>query len=169
MRAAAVLAGAALCLAAAAGTAWGDGPHVVLQASGGPYEVTVFGAPAPLTAGPAVFSVLVEDRASQTAVSDASVRGWLRANSGGPAFPILFKAGRGAGLLESQVTLPSAGSYRMSLTVTPRSGPPVEVTGVLVVEANHRRGLVVLWGVGAPVLVAFFFLVNQAAKQRQTI
>jgi hypothetical protein len=155
-----------LAASLSATVARGDGPHVVLHESAGPYEVTVFAAPAPLVVGPVLFSVLVENSDGGAQVGDARVHGWLRGVNGGEVTPLVFRSEAGGGLPVSEVKLASPGSYRVELAVTRGGAPPATVTGEIGVGANHSRGFALGVGVGLPLLCAALFLLNQAAKQR---
>ena len=65
---------AIIALFAAASLAFADGGVVIGEKAGDGLRITVFAQPVPLYAGPADFSVLVQDVASQQPVMDADVR-----------------------------------------------------------------------------------------------
>jgi hypothetical protein len=66
----------------AAGLAAADGGRVRLTQNAGPFTITVFTAPEPLTSGPADLSVLVQDGGDGRVLLDAAVVLELRAPGG---------------------------------------------------------------------------------------
>lgn len=60
-------------LMALTGAVWADGGSVLFQQRQGNYDVTVFGLPSPLRAGPVDISVLIQDVTTKEPVLDASV------------------------------------------------------------------------------------------------
>lgn len=64
---------ALLLLLATATLAFADGGSVIFQREEGDFQVTVFGLPTPLRAGPVDLSVLIQDKQTREPVMDAQV------------------------------------------------------------------------------------------------
>jgi hypothetical protein len=141
-----------------AASALADGGRVRLHQDAGPFRVTVFTAPEPLTAGPADISVLVQDRASGETLLDARVAIALRAP--GASQPRIIAAARGSNRLfqSAAVELAAPGAWDLTVTVG-RSGAIGRVSCVLPVGPPDSR-FVAIWPYLAlpPVGVALYAL-----------
>ena len=115
---------ALLCAAAAAA----DGGRVRVHQDSGPFTVTVFTAPEPLTAGPAEITVLVQERGSGAVLRDARVEIELRSPAMGP--PRIFAASAGTNRLfrVAVVELAPAGDWGLAVVVR-RAGATGRVSG----------------------------------------
>ena len=95
-----------------------DGDVVRLQGISGPFQVTVFGEPGSLAAGPTDLAVLVQDRNSGAVVLDADVD--LAVQSAGGA-PVVVRATRQQStnklLKAATIDLPAAGASDMRVSV----------------------------------------------------
>ena len=147
--------------------AWGDGPHVAFHGTEGAYTVTLFSAPDPLVAGPAEFSLLVQNASDGALAAAGGAKGRL-ALSGSPAIAFAFAPGGGgnAQMAGATVQLPQSGSYALQLDLSEPPGVVVHFAGVLPVEPNHGKRNTVLWAVFVPPMIVFLFLANQYGKQR---
>lgn len=144
-----------------------DGGRVRGRQEAGPFTVTVFTAPEPLTAGPADVSVLVQDRASGEVLLDARVE--VRLTAPGARESRTFVAGPGTNRLlkSAAVFLPNAGLWAFEVVVR-RAADAAAVSGTMPVEAPAPR-LVAIWPFVAapPVAVALFALGVRSRRRRR--
>ncbi len=146
-------------------TALADGGHIALHATSGSVTITVFTSPEPLVTGPADFSVLVQDAASDEPLAGARVQGTLTTQQ--RRVPIGFA--RSGGLMAAAVRLPEAGSYRLDLSVESPGTPTAVFSTTLMVEASHERRTTVIVALVFPLVVIGLFLVNQQLKAHRRV
>lgn len=143
-----------------------DGGRVRLRQDAGPFALTVFTAPEPLTAGPADVSVLVQDRADGRALLDADVEIRLRAPGVESARNYAATAGTNRILKAIATDLPTPGNWRFEVVVR-RAGQTATITGVLPVEPPASR-LSAIWPfLAAPPLAIVLFALHQARPRRR--
>lgn len=110
----------ALVLLAAAQFAQADGGRLRLHENAGPFVVTLFTTPDPLTAGPADFSVAVERGATQGLVQDADVTLILTPagdSSGRMVLTTSHAAATSRFLQAANFSLPHAGPWLVTVIV----------------------------------------------------
>jgi hypothetical protein len=133
-----------------------DGGAVQLREESGPFAITVFASPAPLRAGPADLSVLVQDRESLRAVLDAGVT--LHLSHGDSEFTLNATHGQAQNklLYATVVNLPEAGEWKYSVTVEHGSARTA-VSGSATVAAT-QAGMSTHWvAIGiAPLCILIF-------------
>jgi hypothetical protein len=127
----------------AAGSAAADGGRVRLTQNAGPFTVTVFTAPEPLTSGPADISVLVQDRGDGRVLLDAAVVLELRAPGGSAPRRIPARVGTNRLLKVCLVRLESEGAWDAAVVVR-RAGSEARVSLSLPVAAAPSR-LAAVW------------------------
>ncbi|HEV8039349.1 MAG TPA: hypothetical protein VGP62_10845 [Bryobacteraceae bacterium] len=98
--------------------AWADGGAVQLREEAGPFVITVFTAPAPLSAGPVDISLLLQNRNGLEPVLDASVSLILRDPSGAeiPA-RLTREQAQNKLLYAAPVTLAKSGKWQLDITI----------------------------------------------------
>jgi len=95
-----------------------DGDVVRLQAVSGPFQVSVFGEPGSLAAGPADLAVLVQDRNSGEVILDADVDLAVQSAGGAPTVVRATHAQSTNKLLEAAtIDLPAAGAADLRVSV----------------------------------------------------
>ena len=116
---------------------------VQLMKQAGPFIVTVFTEPTPLTAGPVEISVMVQDRDSQRPVLDAQVKVLLQ-QRGGDALPISAEANRENGanrlMYTALLDLPNPGIRELHVTVQ-HGAVSFSVAGEVTVEPDRTAPL----------------------------
>ena len=154
---------AAGLLAAAIGL--GDGGRVRLRQDAGPFAITVFSAPDPLTAGPADLSVLVQEVSTGAVILDAAVE--LRFRFPGEPSPRTMAAVGGTNrLLESAVVeLDTPGDWSLEVSVR-RGSEAVVVSCVLPVGPRASRAARVWPYVAAPPLLVTLFAATRRRGRR---
>ncbi len=119
--------------------AHGDGGLLRLSARSGPYQVTVFTSPTPLRAGPADFSVLLQDATTRAVLPDARIVFRTTSAKGTRATVDHVATSRATTnrlLKAAQFELPSPGTWRVDVLVDGRLGRsdvgfPVEVSAAM--------------------------------------
>ncbi len=95
-----------------------DGDVVRFQGASGPFQISVFGEPGSLAAGPNDFAVLVQNRASGSVVLDADVDLAVLSAGGGPTTARATRAQSTNKLLEAAtVDLPAAGPWNLRVSI----------------------------------------------------
>ena len=158
------LLGAALAVLCASAATADDG-RVRLHRDAGPFTVTVFTAPEPLTAGPADVSVLVQDRVSGEALFDARVE--IELHPPGAVRGRITAAVPGANRLfqAAVVELATPGDWGLGVAVS-RAGATGQVSCVLPVGAPASR-LPAIWPfLAAPPLGVALYAIGGALRRR---
>jgi hypothetical protein len=112
-------------IAAAAPRARADGGQVQYSGTAGPYRVTVFTQPVPLRAGPADFSVLVQDPRTGDVLLDGSVRiDVVALDPPGATIPVMPSRAAATNKLlrAAMVHLPAGGKYHALVVVAAARG-----------------------------------------------
>ncbi len=141
-----------------------DGGRLRFSKPAGPFLVTLFTMPEPLTPGPADFSVMVQDSATGHVLSDAAIQmHW----TGPDGRVIEANALRGTAvnklLSAANVSLPSSGTWHLEIDI--QQGSRVgECGSTIIVEPGSRvAGLVWTFAL-LPVLACLLFVLNQRQK-----
>ncbi len=162
MRRAALLA-AGLLVAAVAPA---DGGRQRLRRDAGPFTITVFTLPEPLTVGPADVSVLVQERESGRVVLDAAVAVRVRP-PGGPAWRGIEAGVAGNRLFRAAtVDLAVPGDWDLEIAVR-RNGETAAVSATLPVGPPASRAARIWPYVAAPPLAIALFAAGQALQRRR--
>ena len=143
-----------------------DGGRVRLRQDAGPFAITVFTAPDPLTAGPADVSVMVQSREEGAVLLDAEVE--VRLTAPGSAEARRYRAGPGVNRLMkvTAVALPLAGRWRLEVVVR-RAADTATVSGTLSVEPPVSR-LEGIWPfLAAPPFAIVLFALRQTRSRRR--
>jgi hypothetical protein len=156
---------AVLILAQAA--AFADGGTVQLRKEAGAFVITVFTSPAPLCAGPADISLLLQNRNGLEPVLDADVSLSLRAVSGAEvrARPTRAQA-QNKLLYAAPVTLTESGKWQVAGTVL-RNGERTDVMGVIDVAPNRAMAASYWAYLAFPPLMITAFLVREGLIRRK--
>ena len=159
-----VLAGL-LCLVCAR-TALADGGRLRFREPAGPFVVTLFTTPDPLTTGRADFSVAVERAGEPGLVQDAQVE-LILTRENGPGGTLVLHASHAAAtsrwLQAVNFSLPQAGLWRVAVRV--RQGAETgDCSGE--VQVRGARAQPWIWDVLPVPLAGLFLLVHQNRKRK---
>ncbi|HEX4074822.1 MAG TPA: cytochrome c oxidase assembly protein [Candidatus Acidoferrales bacterium] len=140
-----------------------DGDVVRLAGASGPFQVSVFGDPGALSAGPADLAVLVQDRNSGSVILDADDD---LAVQSGPAPPVIVHATRAQStnkLLEAAtVHVPSAGLWNLRVSIREGSSQGAlaasQDAAPPVAESGFSWGYAVGLAAGAGLIVLYLVL-----------
>ena len=144
--------------------AFGDGGRLRFSRAAGPFLVTLFTTPEPLTPGPADFSVMVQDAKTGDILSDAHVSLQLTSAQGkvmnadtshGIATNRLLQA--------AQFDIPSSGNWSMRLTLQ-QGTRSASLDADMPVQAGSRKALLVWTFAALPVLALLLFVLHQRQK-----
>lgn len=145
-----------------------DGGVVIISEQSGPFIVTVFASPSPLTTGLADISVMVQDRTNQQQVLDATVTVKLfREDGSAVVSPALREQSQNRLLYAATMDVPESGSWHVLVTVS--RGENTATVSSLIEVAEPWPPLVAYWRflVIPPVAVALF-LANQYLRRRRS-
>jgi hypothetical protein len=156
---------AALLLFACVQAAFADGGRIRFREPAGPFVVTLFTTPDPLTLGPADFSVAVERVGAPGLVEDAQVQ-FILTPADHHGSRLVLDASRAAAtskwLQAANFRLPAQGLWRVTVVV--RRGQQVgQCSGAVRVRAAGTRNLV--WDVLPVPLLGLSFLLHQWRKR----
>jgi hypothetical protein len=144
---------------------------VCVSRPAGPFVLTVFTAPTPLSVGRADVSVMVQDRSSLAPVLDARVALKLTFAAGGRE-PLRVEATRAHAtnrlLYAATVTLPAAGEWRLRARAQGQ-GTRGEVACRLPVGAGGPRVLPYWPWLALPPLAVALYLLNDHLARRQRL
>ena len=150
----------------ACSAAFADGGHLRFSQAAGPFQVTLFTAPEPLTPGPADFSVMVQDGTSNQVLQDADIEITL---TGPDARVVVAQARAGLAtnklLQAANVTLPVVGAWHVSVQVK-QGGRVGSCDGDVVVGAGSRKSSLVWIFSLLPVFATMLFVLNQKQKNK---
>jgi len=154
----------------AAAVLFADGGTLLFRKPAGSFVVTAFSEPAPMRAGKADLSVMVEKTGDQSTVLDADVKLRLKKTEAGSIVEIVVPATHGHAtnklLYAASLTLPSTGMWRMTVDVREK-GEEASAAGDLDVLPAEPP-LMAHWPLFAVVpLMILFFLLNQWLKSRR--
>lgn len=156
-----------VCVAvfACARPAFADGGRLRFREPAGPFVVTLFTAPDPLSAGRADFSVAVERAGMAGLVEDAHVDLLLTPLQGRDK-PLVLHATHAQAtskwLQAANFSLPARGIWRVTVVVR-RGGEMGQCSGQVQVNAPRAKDLT--WDIFPVPLVALFFVLHQWRKQ----
>jgi len=149
-------------------TAFADGGTVQLRKEAGALVITVFGSPAPLSAGPVDISLLVQNRNGLEPVLDANVSLLLRADASGTeiqARPTREQA-QNKLLYAAPVTLAESGKWQLAITIL-RNGERTEATGAIDVSSAPEMAASYWSYIAFPPLVIVVFVVREWLLRRR--
>jgi hypothetical protein len=149
---------AGLALLLCAGAASADGGRLRLRQDAGPFTVSVFTAPEPLTAGAADVSVLVQDRSNADVLLDAEVEIVLAAPGNASERSVPARPGSNRLFQSATVRLTAPGDWRFGVVVR-RGAETARIAGTFRVEPAPPAWTGV-WPflIGPPLGVALFGL-----------
>lgn len=157
---------AALILAQA--TAFADGGTVQLRKEAGPFVVTVFTSPAPLSAGPVDISVLLQKRNGLEPVLDADVSILLRSDASGADIrtrPTRQQA-QNKLLYAAPVTLEEPGKWQLAVTIL-RNGERTDATGTIEVAPAPEMAASYWSYIAFPPLIVALFVARERLIRRK--
>ncbi len=150
-----------------AGHAWADGGRLQFRKAAGPFMVTLFTTPDPLTPGRADFSVVVERAGVQGIVSDADVTFVLTPVNGTRA-PITLDATHGQAttrfLQAANFSLPRQGLWNIAIHVE-RGTESGVCSGEFRVQPPNLITNEVAWQIAVVPLMMLLFLLHQWRKR----
>jgi hypothetical protein len=158
---------AAVMLAQAA--AFADGGTVQLRKEAGGLVITVFTSPAPLSAGPADISLLLQNRNGLEPVLDANVSLVLRAEDSDVelrAHPTREQA-RNKLLYAAPVMLSNPGKWRLAVTVE-RNGEQTGAVGIVEVAPAPDMALSYSGYIAFPSVMIALFVVRERLIRRKS-
>lgn len=150
------------------GRAFADGGRLQFRKPAGPFTVTLFTTPDPLTRGRADFSVAIE-RADTTGLLESAQVTYILTNQNNPAQRIVLHASRSQAtsrfLQAANFTLPAAGLW--SIRVIVRDGDQVgQCSGQFRVRKQDLATSERAWQIAfVPIMVLLFFLHQWRKKE----
>jgi len=150
------------------GHAFADGGRLRFSSVSGPFLITLFSTPEPLTPGPIDLSVMVQDARSGDVLSDAHVGiDLLQQNGDGSTIHAEATHGMAVNKLlqAADIEIPASGSWRMRITVHQGSRSTVLDTAIPVEPGSRKTKLVWIFG-SLPVLALVLFTLHQLQKSQ---
>jgi hypothetical protein len=148
-----------------------DGGTVQMRKEAGPFLITVFTSPAPLSAGPADISVLLQNLDGLAPVLDARVSVLLRREASSTEIKAhaTREQAQNKLLYAALVTLPESGKWRLSVT-TLHNALRTEIGGEIGVTQSHVMAGS-YWGYIAlpPVIIAVFVIREWLIRRKPTL
>jgi hypothetical protein len=157
-------------LIAAPSLLWADGGTLILHERSGALNISVFAAPSPLRAGPADFSLLIQNAETQDVLLDGEVE--LNLSKAGAedirATPTPGKATNRL-LYAATVSIPEAGEWKLALRC--RVGGQETKLGGSIAILPPEPPLLTYWPyfLLVPVAVCLFFLNQVLKRKRQSV
>jgi hypothetical protein len=149
-------------------TAFADGGTVQLRKEAGALVITVFTSPAPLSAGPADISLLLQNRNGLEPVLDANVSLILRSAASGAE--IRAQATREHAqnklLYAGLVTLAEPGKWQLAVTIL-RNGERTDATGTIDVAPAPEMAASYWSYIAFPPLMIVAFVVRERLIRRR--
>jgi hypothetical protein len=145
-----------------------DGGAVQLRKEVGPFVITVFTAPAPLSAGPVDISLLLQNRNGLEPVLDASVSLILRSEASGAeieARPTRERA-QNKLLYAAPVTLAESGKWQLDVIIL-RNGVRTEATGIIDAAPAFEMASSYWSYIAFPPLMIVLFVVRERLIRRK--
>jgi hypothetical protein len=145
-----------------------DGGSVQLRREAGPFVITVFTSPAPLSAGPVDISLLLRNRDGLEPVLDADVSVLLRGNASSieiRARPTREQA-KNKLLYAAPVTLAESGQWQLAVTIL-RNGERTEATGTIDVAPAPEMAASYWSYIAFPPLMITAFVVREQLIRRK--
>ena len=156
-----------LVIILARATALADGGTVQLREDAGPFVITVFTSPAPLSAGPADISLLLQNRNGLEPVLDATVSLILRDPSGAEIRARLTREQAQNKLLyAAPATLANPGKWRLDITIL-KDGQRTGATGTIDVAPAPEMAASYWSYVAFPPIMIVAFLVRERLIRRK--
>jgi hypothetical protein len=148
-------------------TAFADGGTVQLRKEAGPFVITVFTSPAPLSTGPVDISLLLQNRNGLEPVLDASVSLVLCEPSGAEIRARLTREQAQNKLLyAAPVTFAKSGQWQLEITIL-RDGEPTGATGTIDVAPAPEMAASYWPYIAFPPLMIVAFVVRERLIQRK--
>jgi len=143
-----------------------DGDVVRMEGASGPFQITVFGEPGSLAAGPADWAVLVQDRNSGAVILDADVDLAVQSAGGAPTVVRATHAQSTNKLLEAAtIDLPPAESSALRVSVRRGSDAGAVATTLDVASPAAESGF--SWGyLIALAIGAALFILHQVLRSK---
>ena len=153
-----------LMLPAISAAAHADGGRLRFSKPAGPFLVTLFTTPEPLTPGPTDFSVMIQDVKSGDILSDAAVAMKLTSDQGAT---IDASASHGIAtnrlLQAAEFNIPSSGNWHLHLDV--RQGTLTSsVDADISVQTGSRKAVLAWIFALLPLLAVLLFILHQRQK-----
>ena len=156
-----------LAIILARATALADGGTVQLREDAGPFVITVFTSPAPLSAGPADISLLLQNRNGLEPVLDANVSLVLRDPSGAEIRARLTREQAQNKLLyAAPATLANPGKWRLDITIL-KDGQRTGAKGTIDVAPAPEMAASYWSYVAFPPIMIVAFLVRERLIRRK--
>jgi hypothetical protein len=150
-------------------SALADGGAVQLRKEAGPFMITVFTAPAPLSAGPVDISLLLQNRNGLEPVLDAGVSLILRSEASGAevqARPTRERA-QNKLLYAAPVTLAESGKWQLDVIIL-RNGERTGATGTIDVAPASEEPASYWSCIAFPPLMIVLFVVRERLIRRKS-
>jgi hypothetical protein len=150
-------------------TLFGDGGTLQLSGETPELSVTVFTSPAPLSAGPADISVLLQKRETLEPVLDADVLIVMRAVASGSEIRVRATREQAQNklLYAAPLTLSESGTWQIKVSIL-RRGVSSEILGNIGVAANRQK-LETYWlYLTFPPLMVLLFTIREWLLRRNT-
>jgi hypothetical protein len=148
-------------------TCFADGGRLRFSKPAGPFQVTLFTSPEPLTPGPADFSVMVQDGVSNQVLPDADIQMKITASDGRV---VQAHASAGAAtnklLQAAAVTLPTTGIWHLSVLVSEAGRSGICEAEILVEAGSRKASLVWIFSL-LPVFLSMLFVLHQKKKSER--
>jgi hypothetical protein len=155
---------AALVALASVHSAHADGGRLRFRKAAGPFIVTLFTTPDPLTQGRADFSVVVERSGQPGLIEDADIHFILTPRHGQPIMLRASRAGATSKWLQAaNFRIPARGVWRVTVLVR-RGDQAGQCSGTVRVGGGGTRDLV--WDVLPVPLMGLFLLAHWYRKRR---
>jgi hypothetical protein len=157
-----------ILLLVAPAIAHADGGRLRFSKIAGPFLVTLFTTPEPLTPGPADFSVMVQDAKTSAILSDAQVTVTLTPRDAAST-PLVETASHGIAtnrLLQSaDFNLPKSGVWKLHLVI--KDGAQSAAMDAPIEIEKGSRQLILIWIFATlPLLAILLFTLHQKQKLR---
>ena len=149
-------------------TAFADGGTVQLRKEAGALVITVFSSPAPLSAGPADISLLLQNRNELDPVLDANISLLLRSDTSANEVRVrpTREQARNKLLYAAPVTLPESGKWLVAVTIL-RNGERTDATGTIDVAPAPKMAASYWSYIVFPPLMIVVFLVRERLIRRK--
>lgn len=144
--------------------AFADGGRLRFSRPAGPFLVTLFTTPEPLTPGPTDFSVMIQDAKSGDILSDAHVILKLTSSQGAVISAVASHGIATNRLLQAaQFNVPSGGNWKLHLDVE-QGTDTSSVDADIPVQPGSRKTVLVGAFAILPVIAILLFILHQRQK-----
>jgi hypothetical protein len=145
-------------------TALADGGRLRFSKPSGPFLVTLFTTPEPLTPGPSDFSVMIQDAKTGDILSDAAVTLHLTSAHGAIINAVATHGIATNRLLQAaQFNLPSSGNWHLHLDIQ-QGAKTSSVDADIPVQQGSRKAVLVWTFTALPLLAMLLFILHQRQK-----